>query len=276
MVVGGTVHFAVAVCLKLTPLAGSVLLLVNPVAWAAGLATVGCHGWVFLLPFLTRPSDLVFDHYRGWIDDLDEVGNIRWLVFAMVGQSRSSFNICLAAAGRFDLGEPMDSFGYRLVQLTTASSVLVWCLWQQFGPNATHWNIVRACPVALSMGLAWLMLFGPAVRATPPMSSSRRRCCGGCWRAGPGRWSRTDLGMVAVIMVLGWGVVTRFLSPDWPVLLTALPAGTALFALWLVGYAQTAGGADPKFVHVFCGFASPVYHRATPGSERRDETVIPS
>jgi hypothetical protein len=93
--------------------------------------------------------------------------------------------------------------------------------------------------ITLSMGLAWLMLFGPAVEhatyvflAAPLAWAVLERRA---WPSGQG----LILAAFALIMILGWGVVTRLLSPDWPVLLTALPAGTALYALWLIGYAQT-------------------------------------
>ena len=178
--------FAVAVCLKLTPLAPVLLLVIlwpRQLAWRLLAVMAG----FFLLPFLTRPSDLVFDHYREWIDHLMESGNIRWVGF------RDGWTIWIViqhllgcGGGGLDLGEPMDSFGYRLVQLTTASSVLVWCLWQQFRAERNTLGSRWLVHIALSMGLAWLMLFGPAVIASTYVFPARR-CCGGCWRAGPGR-----------------------------------------------------------------------------------------
>jgi hypothetical protein len=120
------------------------------------------------------------------------------------------------------------------------------------------------------------MLFGPAVEhatyvfLAPPLlwALLERRA----WPHGRGLiWASFLL-----IMVLGWGAVTRRLAPDWPIVLTALPAGTALFTLWLVGYArnnriETQGSPLPSGEPRF-----PIPDRLTPCMERRDETTIPS
>src|SRR5262249_15261275 len=128
--------------------------------------------------------------------------------------------------------------------------------------------------VTLSMGLAWLMLFGPAVEhatyvflAPPLLWALLERHA---WPHGRGLiWASALL-----IMVLGWGAVTRLLAPDWPVLLTALPAGTALFVLWLIGYARSCGtptgtafSDDPHL---------PIRQRLIPCVEPKYETRIPS
>jgi len=232
---------AVPVCLKLTPLAPVLLLVVvwpRQLAWRLLVVMAG----LSLLPFLTRPPGDVLDQYGEWVEHLMESGNIRWIGF------RDGWTIWIVLhhllggrGGDLSLGEPMDSFWYRLVQLTAAAAVLGWCLWQRhraayrvLGPR---WLI----HVSLSMGLAWLMLFGPAVEhatyvflAPPLLWALLER---GAWPLGRGLiWASFTL-----IMVLGWGAVTRILTPDWPVVLTALPAGTILFALWLVGYAHNCG-----------------------------------
>ncbi|MHB8736712.1 MAG: hypothetical protein ACYC6M_15525, partial [Terriglobales bacterium] len=194
---------------------------------------------LFLVPFLTRPPLVVLEHYREWLDHVVETGNGRWLGF------RDGWTIWLVLRqlvggepGPLSLRAPMDSSGYRLVQLATAAAALGWCLWQQrraarlgLGPR---WLV----HVTLSMGLAWLMLFGPAVEhatyvfLAPPLAWAvlERRA----WPLGRG----LILAAFVLIMILGWGAVSRLLAPGWPILLIALPAGTALFALWLIGYAS--------------------------------------
>jgi len=229
---------AVPVCLKLTPLAPVLLLCAlwpRRLAWRLAISMAV----LFLLPFLTRPPVVVLEHYREWIDHLLETGNGRWLGF------RDGWTIWVVlrhlfegATGPLPLREPMDSACYRLVQLATAAAALGWCLWQQrraaeldLGPR---WLVHGT----LSMGLAWLMLFGPAVEhatyvfLTPPLvwALLERRA----WPHGQG----LILAAFTLIMVLGWGAVTRLL-PEWPILLIALPAGTTLFALWSIGYTQS-------------------------------------
>ena len=111
---------ALAVCLKLTPLAP--VLLLCAVAAAAGVAP-GCgEAVLFLLPFLSRPPVIVLGHYREWIDHLLETGNDRWVGF------RDGWTIWVvlrhlvgSESGSVTLRGTMDSTGYRLVQLATAA-----------------------------------------------------------------------------------------------------------------------------------------------------------
>jgi alpha-1,2-mannosyltransferase len=235
------VLLALPVCLKLTPLA-PVLLLVALWPRQLGWRLLVVVAVFFLLPFLTRPPDVVLNHYREWIDHLLESGSHRWIGF------RDGWTIWIVLRhllgiepGALSLSEPLDSCWYRLVQLTSATAALIWCLWQQRRAERRGLTSRWLVHVTLSMGLAWLMLFGPAVEhatyvfLAPPLiwAVLERRA----WPHGRGLiWASFTL-----IMVLGWGAVTRALAPEWPVVLTALPAGTTLFALWLLGYAGSCG-----------------------------------
>jgi hypothetical protein len=229
---------AAPVCLKLTPLAPVLLLVAlwpRQLAWRLTVVSAG----FFLLPFLTRPPNIVLDHYRGWFEHLLEKGDERWLGF------RDGWTVWIVlrhllggASGEIALREPLDATWYRPLQLATAAAVLLWCLWQK--RRAARLGLGRRWLVfvTLSMGLAWLMLFGPAVEhatyvfLAPPLMWAflERRA----WPIGRG----LIVAAFVLIMILGWGAVSRLL-PMWPILLTALPAGTALFALWLIGYARS-------------------------------------
>jgi hypothetical protein len=265
---------AVPVCLKLTPLAPVLLLTAlwpRRLAWRLLVVLAG----LSLLPFLTRPPDIVLDHYREWIDHLMESGNIRWIGF------RDGWTIWIvlrhllgAEPGGLSLCEPMDSCWYRTVQFTTAAAILGWCLWQQHRAERRSLGPRWLVHVALSMGLAWLMLFGPAVEhatyifLAPPLiwALLERRA----WPHGQG----LILASFTLIMVLGWGAVTRLLSPDWPVLLTTLPAGTALFILWLFGYARTCGIGIERPPTLSGASSFTLHERLTPCMEQRDESAI--
>jgi hypothetical protein len=229
---------AVPVCLKVTPLAPILLLCA---LWPRQLTgrLLAAMALLFLVPFLTRPPAVVLEHYRDWFDHLLHSGNGRWLGF------RDGWTVWLVLrhlfggeTGPLALREPMDSVWYRLVQLATAAAALAWCLWQQHRERRLQLGTRWLVHITLSMGLAWLMLFGPAVEhatyvfLTAPLAWAllERRA----WPHGQG----LILAAFVLIMVLGWGAMSRLLSPEWPVLLTALPAGTALYALWLIGYAQ--------------------------------------
>jgi hypothetical protein len=271
------VLLAAPVCLKLTPLAPVLLLVAlwpRQLAWRLVAVIAG----FFLLPFLTRPPDIVFDHYREWIDHLLESGSHRWIGF------RDGWTVWIVLRymvglepNGLSLSEPLDSYWYRLVQMTSAAAALLWCLRQQRRAQREDLGSRWLVHVTLSMGLAWLMLFGPAVEhatyvfLAPPLiwALLERRA----WPHGRGLiWAS-----FALIMVLGWGAVTRHLSPDWPVLLTALPAGTALFALWLLGYARHCG---TRFEKMPVSTGKLRFHasanRLTSCREQREKSTIPS
>jgi hypothetical protein len=230
---------AAPVCLKLTPLAAVLLLVAlwpGRLAWRLAVVSVG----FFLLPFLTRPPGIVLDHYRDWFEHLLETGDARWLGF------RDGWTVWIVLRHVFGLSdgvsfrEPIDTSWYRPLQLATAAAVLLWCFWQRRRASRLGLGPRWLIHMTLSMGLAWLMLFGPAVEhatyvfLAPPLlwAFLERRA----WPHGRG----LILAAFVLIMILGWGAVSRLL-PAWPILLTTLPAGTALFALWLIGYARACG-----------------------------------
>jgi Glycosyltransferase family 87 len=238
---------AVPVCLKLTPLAPVLLLCAlcpRRLAWRLVVTMTA----LFLIPFLTRPPAVVLDHYRDWFDHIAQSGNSRWLGF------RDGWTVWLVLrhlisgqSGPLPLREPMDSAWYRLVQIATATAALIWCLWQQRRSVRLGMNPRWLVHVTLSMGLAWLMLFGPAVEHATYVFLAAPLAWGVLERRAWPHGRGLILAAFVLIMILGWGVVTRLLSSTLPMLLAALPAGTALFALWLLGYAQAAAadGSQP-------------------------------
>jgi hypothetical protein len=170
----------------------------------------------------------------------------------------------------------MASSWYRLVQLASATAVLGWCLWQRHRASRFALGPCWLIHISLSMGLAWLMLFGPAVEhatyvflAAPLLWALLEPSA---WPNGRGLiWASFTL-----IMVLGWGAVTRMLAPDWPIVLTALPAGTAWFALWLVGYARNCAIEAQRQLLSSGESQSTEHQHLTSCEERWDETTISS
>src|SRR5205823_8553345 len=125
--------------------------------------------------------------------------------------------------------EPLDSGVYRAVQLLTAGGALAWCLSQRRRIEDPR----RRATVVLAMGLAWLMLFGPAVEhatyvfLTPVLNwallqpNAPRH----------GRWA--IMPAFVLVMLLAWGVTAPSVMETAPVLLTVLPIGTTFFTCWL-------------------------------------------
>jgi hypothetical protein len=135
----------------------------------------------------------------------------------------------------------IDNPGYRVLQVLGGLGALAWCLVQRRRAPRLGRGPGWLVHVTLAAGLAWLMLFGPAVEhatyvfLAPPLA----------WAAvQPEAWRRGRallLAAFALVNVLGWGAAAREVGRACPpaasLLLAALPAGTTLFTLWLVGYA---------------------------------------
>jgi hypothetical protein len=220
-----------SVSVKLTPLAPALLLCTLWPRRLAGRLAVAL-AVMAAIPFLTRPPDVVLHQYRDWLAHLAGSSHERWPGFRdawTVWQVLRPFG---SEPGPINLKEPLDSPVYRALQLLTAAAALGWCLWQRRRAPSRRWLVT----VTLSMGLTWLMLFGPAVEhatyvfLAPPL----------CWalleeqHGSAGRWL---IRMAFVlIMLLGWGTLTRPLLDRLPLLLVALPLGAALFLVWLTAY----------------------------------------
>jgi alpha-1,2-mannosyltransferase len=227
---------AAAVWVKLTPLAPALLLCALwPRRLSGRLAVALAVGG--LLPFLTRPPEVVLGHYREWAPHLLGSGSERWPGF------RDGWTVWLVlrhlaegATGPLPVRAPIDSSLYRAVQLLSAGAALAWCLWQRRRGAGRRWLV----QVTLGMGLAWLMLFGPAVEhatyvflAPSLLGALLER---DAWPRG--RWLIVTASVL--IMVLGWGALTQPLLAALPWLLASLPLGSGLFAVWLLGYARTS------------------------------------
>jgi hypothetical protein len=64
---------------------------------------------------------------------------------------------------------------------------------------------------------------------------------GGAWLSAPA---------LVLVVLLGWNGVTLPLAGALPLALTALPAGTTLFTVWLVAYARLRGRGRPAAAEV--------------------------
>jgi hypothetical protein len=226
-----------SVWLKLTPLAPVLLL---GALWPRRLAPrlLVALALLALVPFLTRPPEIVCEHYRDWFAHLVGSSTQRWPGFrdawTVWEVTRYLFT---PGQARLEFAKCFDSAPYRALQLLTAGATAVWCLWQKrqgAGP-------CRLVTLTLAMGCAWLMLFGPAVEHSTyvflaaPLSWAL--LAGHEWRGG--RWLIATAFLL--VMVLGWGTLTTPVAAALPVIepgiYLALPVGTALFIVWLIGFA---------------------------------------
>jgi hypothetical protein len=244
---------AASVWAKLTPLAPALLLCaLRPARLGPRFALALALG--SLLPFLTRPPDVVWQQYGEWLSHLAHTGGTRWPGF------RDGWTLWEAAshplrwsAERLLFPTTAGSLCYRGLQVLSAAGALVWCRRQQAHGADPRW----LCCATIGMGAAWLMLFGPAVEhATYAFLAPSLGWAVLQREAWPrGRWL---IGAAFVLIaVLGWDDLTRGLVGDLPLLAVPLPLGTLLFTLWLVGYARSCRLSS------LYGFSMPV----VPGEE---------
>jgi hypothetical protein len=228
---------AVAVHLKLTPLAPALLLCaVRPrrLAWPFGVTLMS----LALVPFLTRAPHIVWGQHAQWASHLLDSSEKRWLGFRDAWTVWQVLRQSLGfASGPLDLEEPLQSSAYRVVQLGTVALSLLWCLWQR--RRLASRELVTA---TLSMGMAWLLLFGPAVEHPTYvfLAPSLAWCLleRADWPGG--RWVSALAGVL--ILVLGWGAFTRPLAETLVWLWASLPLGAAVFLIWLVIHAKVNSG----------------------------------
>lgn len=221
---------ALATFLKLSPLVvGLLLAAITPRVMALRLIVALMAG--ALLPFLTQSPAYVFTQYREWLSYLTESGGARWPSFR---DARTLWEWT---------GAGTDLRLYSALQAGAGLAVLAWCLWQRRRRGEQDRALFM---LTLSMGITYLMLFGPAVEfATYPVMApisawvlfeavDRRR---GRWLA----WAAYGL-----MAVFSFGAVERLLAPALPFAPAMLPLSTLLVACWLVRHAaRPEAAANP-------------------------------
>ena len=181
---------------------------------------------------------MVLGHYADWLVSLVQSSSTRWPGF------RDGWTLWLVASHlgqncdwRLLLEAPIVSVGYAVLQFMAAVLTLIWCLWQQ----SNGLDRRRLVCVSFAMTMVWLMLFGPAVEQmtytflAPSLAWAllERR----------GRW--LSAGAFVLIALLGWDPLIHSWIDRAPVLLAALPAGTVLFVVWLIGWTWRAARRKP-------------------------------
>jgi hypothetical protein len=238
------VLLAAAVWTKLTPLVPALLLCsLQPARLAPRFVVAMALG--SMIPFLTRPPDIVFSQYVDWVNHLVNTGSARWPGF------RDGWTLWLALTNPLQThGEhlpfftPVDSAGYRALQLATGLGTLAWSLWQQsrdIGPR-------QLFSVTLGMGMVWLMLFGPAVEHATYAFLAPFLTWAVLQRQASPRGRGLSLVAFVLIAILGWDFQLRRLLGNWPLLAAPLPLGSVVFTLWLIDYARSCPGGVPRRV----------------------------
>ncbi|MGA2796211.1 MAG: glycosyltransferase family 87 protein [Thermoguttaceae bacterium] len=98
-----------------------------------------------LLPFLTRPFNVVAGQYQEWYSSLFEQNQYRW------PGNRDAWTIWE------NLWPPVSQLGYKVLQLASAFLVFLWCLYQHRRIASTG----RLLMAIISIWVSWQLLFGP-------------------------------------------------------------------------------------------------------------------
>lgn len=223
---------AVPVLVKVTPLAPALLL---GALWPRRLLGrfLLVLGVGMLVPFLTKPPAAVLGYYAEWLHHLTASSGMRWPGFRDGWTLWLVVRHVLQGGGEVAVTAPLDAPWYRVLQLAAALAALAWSLYLQ----RRGWDRRRLVNLTLALGVAWLMVFGPAsehatyVFLAPSLAWALLDA--DAWPRG--RWLIVAAGVL--VLVLGWGALARILQSE--LLLAALPLGGILVIVWFVGYSLT-------------------------------------
>lgn len=190
-------------------------------------------------PFLTRPPEIVLWQYGEWWRHLQATQDIRWPGY------RDFWYIMLSLAEWVRLGDfdPLfwdcsAPFLYKLLQAGTGiGCFILGILWKPLPPGEWY-------PRTLSLGLAWLMVFGPATEL-PTYGLIAPMFCWAFIQQSSRVGKTTFKGQpyllrvaLALVLIISWRELTIYLTPIFPPILAAAPLGTLIFAIWLIRDSQ--------------------------------------
>lgn len=230
---------AACVTIKMWPLAFVLLLIPFFARQLIGRFTVAMCGFL-LLPFLTRPVDIVFRHYNEWFT-------------LLTGPYRT-----LRQGGYRDLYTILDSVlptvndnAYTLLQLGLAGAACLWCIWR-----SRHESKPQLLTSILSIWLTWQLLVGPGTERLTFQLAAPILSWAVVYSLQQKRLIVLSITAWVTTCVLGVGAVERALLP----FLSAAPGiivlGMVLLLAWQIenatGYRselQLASGVDEPVEH---------------------------
>ncbi len=223
---------AIPVYIKVWPLAVAGLLICQWPRKLGGRFAVAMIA-LGLIPFLTKSPAAVVEYYCSWLNCLAErqADGVRW------GGYRDAWTIWE------QFRSPVDRHGYQLLQLSAGLATLAWCLWQRWQGRSTRQLLIYT----IAAWSAWQLLFGPGTErltyglVAPAMSWGIVSCYQ--QRKVPGMlWAGYFVASTfALVYLIGAGHLERWLLPYTTLVMALEPLGIALFAAWLVWFAQRIG-----------------------------------
>ena len=228
----GALFFTLALVLKTTVLPVILLLMVSrpwALSWRLGLL-----GLVALLvPFLTRPPDIVLWQYQEWWKHLQLSHDLRWPGY------RDAWYFILTLAEWIRPGSFNPLFWdcspppvYQYLQMGTGLGILFLVVrWAKKKMVKEEWY-----PRTLCLGLIWLMVFGPATElATYGLIAPML-----CWVQVKAKHNRAMVTAAFVgILFLSWRELTGQFAPYFPPIYASAPIGSALLGIWLINDSES-------------------------------------
>jgi hypothetical protein len=222
-----SIWLALAVSVKLTALP---LVLLFCALWPRKLAlrlVLACIVFGFV-PFLTRPPAIVLQHYSDWVAQQGALASERWPGFRDAWTVWQVLEHTVAGDGQpLALTAPLRSSGYRIIQLISAVCCLAWCAAQRWTRASERQLMIHT----LNIGSAWILLFGPAVEFPTYVFLAPLLAAAVVDGDAPVLSRSLAIAATGLILTFGWGATSLTLAAAWPCVLTALPVGTALFAV---------------------------------------------
>lgn len=212
---------ALPVFIKIWPIAAALLMIAcwpKQLSWRFVIVVVV----LALLPFLTRPFNMVVGQYQQWYFSLIEQNKGRWPGF------RDAWTIWE------NIRPPVSRHVYQVLQLASAFLVLLWCLYQRRRIASTGGLLTGI----ISIWVSWQLLFGPGAEQLTygilapsvvwAMLISFVEKKHRLW---------TALTWLTLVL-LSCGELETFLCGIHPAFAALLPLSAVSFAVWLVIYEE--------------------------------------
>lgn len=243
---------AVPVFIKIWPLA---MVLLLAACWPRQLIgrLLAVSGVLALIPFLTRPPQIVLWQYQEWYRSLVGPLQGRW------GGYRDAWTIWEEVAPLFGLQSNWSCATsrpiYMGIQLATSLAVLVWCLWQRKRIRTPG----HLLTVIYAMWASWQLLFGPGTEqltygliapatswaVLTSLAEKKARCL--------------TVGAWAMLAFLPSGDIEATVLRFLPAGRMLLPLGVMLYLGWLVWHERGSTGLTRQGIEAGAdGLPSPI------------------
>lgn len=217
---------AIPIFIKLWPAALAMLIVPLKARPLAARLTAVCVA-LAALPWLTRPWDIAWRQHAGYAD---------LILHRRVDARFSGYRDLWTIWEQFQTPDPQL---YKLLQLSLAACVFVWCLWLAWRRQSDR----HLGTGVLGMWLTWQILIGPGTERLTFGILAPLMAWAIVESFRVGRWRTLSVTAYGLLFILGTGDVETALLPfiSWSPALA--PLGTVAFLAWMLAYFGSAKAA---------------------------------